>query len=343
VKCARIGGFDVDGNARGGMNLFVPAGFANGRELMVPPNGSRGDDFKAFVEPHFQHERKLSFGRISWDSAVNPAQYVRVPLKECLPALASPSKNAPREAAREPHNQRRRVGRGELHTESDFGALPDLMKFFCERVWKLKRPKLLISVMGSSQECDIQMEDREALLNGFMELANETNAWIVTNGLDTGVSKLIGQAKKEKELKAPLIGIVPWGLVEGRQALWEPALWEPVPDGAISRHTDRIVLENFGDQEKIFQKVKPHGVTSVRLSRDHSHFIFVDDGTNGELHGEAAIRARLEASVNSADNRVLEEIRRTLQEKNLGWQMTNMQNREIGTVVAVVIKGVPKP
>ena len=29
-----------------------------------------------------------------------------------------------------------------------------------------------------------------------MNLANETNAWMFTNGLDTGVSKLIGQAKK---------------------------------------------------------------------------------------------------------------------------------------------------
>ena len=33
------------------------------------------------------------------------------------------------------------------------------------------------------------------------------------------MSKLIGQAKKDKKLKAPLIGIVPWGLVEGRQVI----------------------------------------------------------------------------------------------------------------------------
>ena len=31
-------------------------------------------------------------------------------------------------------------------------------RFFCTRVWQLKRPNLLISVMGSSHECDIQME-----------------------------------------------------------------------------------------------------------------------------------------------------------------------------------------
>jgi len=42
------------------------------------------------------------------ERAVHPAQYVRVPLKECLPTAASPEKNAPK--------------------EQDFGALPDLIK-----------------------------------------------------------------------------------------------------------------------------------------------------------------------------------------------------------------------
>ena len=337
VKCARIGGFDVDGNARGGMNLFVPAGFAGGRELPPPPVSSRGDDFRTFVEPHFVQERKVAFGRISWDANINPSCYVRVPVKEvCAPTRSG-------EARLQHGASPPKVPAGSIETWANssegFGALPDLLRFFCERVWRLKRPKLLISVCGSSEDCDIQMQDRQALLSGVMQLANETDAWIVTNGLDVGVSKLIGQAKQSSELKSPLIGIVPWGVVEGRQALWDKEA-----DGSMTRHVDRMIVEGFTEHEKTFARVKPHGQKSVRLSREHSHFILLDDGTKGELRGEAAIRARFESSVESGGNRVIEDIRRTVEENNLGWQATNMHRREGAqsvTTVCVVIEGGP--
>jgi transient receptor potential cation channel subfamily M member 2 len=152
-----------------------------------------------------------------------------------------------------------------------------------------------------------------------MNLANETNAWMFTNGLDTGVSKLIGQAKKEWDWKAPVIGIVPWGVVEGRQALWER-----VPDSTLRTHTDMHAVENFGEYEKQFFSAKPIDMKSVRLSREHSHFILVDDGTTGILRGEATLRARLEATVHAGNDDVQSNISRVLYERDLGWQQVNI-------------------
>ena len=45
--------------------------------------------------------------------------------------------------------------------------------------------------------------------------------WILTSGTDSGISKLMGEAKDTLKSSVPLIGMVGWGLVEGRQALWD--------------------------------------------------------------------------------------------------------------------------
>ena len=49
-------------------------------------------------------------------------------------------------------------------------------------------------------------------------------AWMVTGGSDSGIMKFVGQACAEESNDVPLIGIMPWGVVEGRQGLLsEPA------------------------------------------------------------------------------------------------------------------------
>jgi len=159
--------------------------------------------------------------------------------------------------------------------------------------------------------------------------------------LDSGVSKLIGTAKQESSLKCPVIGVVPWGLVEGRQALWEREA-----DGQLLTHRHKMVIENFGEHEKSFASMKPHGQKSVRLSRQHSHFILVDDGTMGVLRGEANFRAKLETKIHSGSAEVQEAIRQHLIQQKLGWQGVNMnmartdeQLESSVTTVCVVIEG----
>jgi len=117
----------MNGNERGGMNLFVPQGFANGRELPKIIPASRELDFEAWVGA--AEEPEVAFGRISWDAAQEPVSYVRIPL-----SIA--------DNAHHHHHHR--------HSHRHLGSLPELARFFAERVWCLKRPRLLISVVGYS-------------------------------------------------------------------------------------------------------------------------------------------------------------------------------------------------
>jgi hypothetical protein len=146
----------------------------------------------------------------------------------------------------------------------------------------LKPPKLVISMVGSSVDFDMNVLDRNAIFNGVMNVAKETEAWITTIGLDTGIAKYIGEAKRATSAKVPIIGVVPWGLVEGRQALWDDKA-----DGRLLPHTSKIAIENFGEYEKQYTYMKPAKLPSLRLNRDHTHFILVDDGTVGKFGGES--------------------------------------------------------
>eukprot|EP00961_Rhodomonas_salina_P166147 2238886-Rhodomonas_salina.1 len=55
---------------------------------------------------------------------------------------------------------------------------------------------------------------------------------------------LIGAAQ------VPLVGFVPWGMVEGRHALWEPEA-----DGRVAPHVEKLPLEDFQTHEKHFHAV----------------------------------------------------------------------------------------
>ena len=63
------------------------------------------------------------------------------------------------------------------------------------QVWGLRRPQLLISMIGSSFDFDMKGEDRIRLLNELMQLAQQVDAWIITLGLNVGLARFVGDAK----------------------------------------------------------------------------------------------------------------------------------------------------
>ena len=136
-------------------------------------------------------------------------------------------------------------------------------------------------------------QERIKLMNSLMVLAKEIGAWVVTLGLDVGLSKCVGEAKRNCDAHGvPLIGLCPWGLVEGRQALWEEEA-----DRRVLPMTEMHVHENFGDHEKQFRFRKERDIKSASLDRNHTHFILVDDETEGMFGGETACRMAFEMSV----------------------------------------------
>lgn len=89
--------------------------------------------------------------------------------------------------------------------------------------------------------------------------------------------------------QVPLLGFVPWGMVEGRQALWEPEA-----DGRVAPHVEKLPVEEFQMHEKHFHAVCGSRLKAMRVDRGHSHLFFVDDGTVGQFGNEARIRAAFE-------------------------------------------------
>ncbi|KAM4675939.1 transient receptor potential cation channel subfamily M member 7-like [Discoglossus pictus] len=140
--------------------------------------------------------------------------------------------------------------------------------------WRMKLPKLIISVHGGVQKFELHPSIKEVLSQGFIKAAMTTNAWILTGGVNNGAAAHIGEALKKHATRLShnvfTIGIAPWGVIEGR-------------DDLIGKN----VVAPY--QTLLNPLSKLHVLNSL-----HSHFILVDDGTVGRSGGEVHIRRELE-------------------------------------------------
>jgi len=201
-------------------------------------------------------------------------------------------------------------------------ALPQLLAFFAERVWCIKPPKLLISLIGSTTDFEMNVIERNQILNEVMNVAKETDAWITSIGLDSGIAKHVGEAKRATGIKVPLIGIAPWGLVEGRQALWDEKA-----DGRVMPHLESAPFDSFSEHEKQYNYMKPSKTSSYKLNRDHTHFILVDDESVGAFGSETMTRTGFEMALHNYDYESLEAVRDSLVRNKLGWQRCQLDHK----------------
>ena len=293
------------------VGLFVPKGFAEGREVWKCGQPSKDMTFEEFLKPPTASHS--AFGRISWDSKAEPANYIRI-----SPGLLQ---------GQHVHHNALKSGVHSMQMDSEVQdvsegrwALPHMLIFFAERVWNLKPPKLVISMVGSSStDFDMNVLDRNAIFHSVMNVAKETEAWITTTGIDVGIAKYVGEAKAATNAKVPIIGIAPWGLVEGRQALWDSRA-----DGRLLPHTEKMPVENFSEYEKQYVYMKPAKLGSLKLNRDHTHFIRVDDDSLGKFGGESACRSGFESALHRMDYDSSEAVRESLVRQSMGWQRARL-------------------
>ncbi|XP_063782066.1 transient receptor potential cation channel subfamily M member 7-like isoform X2 [Pseudophryne corroboree] len=143
--------------------------------------------------------------------------------------------------------------------------------------WRMRLPKLVISVHGGTQKFDLNPRIKEALSRGFVKAAVTTGAWILTGAVNNGVTEHIGDALKEHASqlchKICVVGITPWGIIDGRQDL-----------------IGRDVVAPY--QTLMNPLSKFHVLNSL-----HTHFILVDDGTVGRHGAEVHIRRELESRI----------------------------------------------
>lgn len=59
-----------------------------------------------------------------------------------------------------------------------------LLKFYAQHVWGLKKPGIVISVTGGAQSMDnLNSEEKEKIFKGMMEGTKGLQPWIVTGGM----------------------------------------------------------------------------------------------------------------------------------------------------------------
>ncbi|XP_051702554.2 transient receptor potential cation channel subfamily M member 6 isoform X2 [Oryctolagus cuniculus] len=140
--------------------------------------------------------------------------------------------------------------------------------------WKMELPKLVISVHGGIQSFKMPSKIKEIFSQGLVKAAETTGAWIITEGINTGVSKHVGDALKAHSSnslrKIWTVGIPPWGVIENQKDL-------------IGK-----------DVVCLYQTLGNPLSKLTTLNSMHSHFILADDGTVGKYGNEMKLRRNLE-------------------------------------------------
>ncbi|PAA59515.1 hypothetical protein BOX15_Mlig017223g1 [Macrostomum lignano] len=151
---------------------------------------------------------------------------------------------------------------------------PALLLHVLTNVWRLPLPKLVLSVHGGMQNFELQPRLRQLALSGLLKAAKTTDAWLISTGLDNGVSRLVGEAIGEearaRENRVCAIGIAPWGVIRDRDQLL-----------GRSRTCKYFAISSAGKSLSV-------------LNRYHSYFLLVDDGRCGSYGTESQLRRNLE-------------------------------------------------
>ncbi|KAF7667896.1 hypothetical protein LDENG_00042370 [Lucifuga dentata] len=151
---------------------------------------------------------------------------------------------------------------------------PDVLLQLMLKEWQMERPKLLLTVQGGSENFTLPDKVKQAFSKGLITVAVSTGAWILTDGINTGVSKYVGEAVKtfgsHDWRKRNTIGITPWG--------------------AIDNNTDLIGRDVLRPYQPLGNPLSKR----ICLNGFHSHFLLVDDGTLGKHGCQQGLRRRLE-------------------------------------------------
>ncbi|KAI1900036.1 hypothetical protein AGOR_G00045870 [Albula goreensis] len=89
--------------------------------------------------------------------------------------------------------------------------------------WQMEMPKLVLSVHGGTDNFLLTPKVRQNLSRGLVRAAESTGAWVLTDGINTGVSRCVGDAVKlygnHAARKRYMVGITPWGVIENQSDL----------------------------------------------------------------------------------------------------------------------------
>ncbi|XP_072037605.1 transient receptor potential cation channel subfamily M member 5-like [Amphiura filiformis] len=148
--------------------------------------------------------------------------------------------------------------------DCDIGELIEEIKTH----WSLDHPNLLISVLGGAWDFPVNDGVRDVLRQGIIKTTVGTTAWILTNGINVGVSKYVAKAVKKSKLVSKYLRKKPTAVVTiGIESLSNVRTNQRVKLRTIRRAT---LTSSMNDTKA---ETKGHRI----LDPNHTHFILVDD------------------------------------------------------------------
>ena len=168
------------------------------------------------------------------------------------------------------------------------------VKKLVEDVWGMlknkRKPNLVISVIGGAKNINLHGKKRDAIKEAILAAAQPTNAWLVTDGINIGCSKLVGEIVKEGQfyikdkdrslakmtrgLKA--IGICSWGFLANNDALVNKQKF----GRSVSTVSHNSTSSTHDNDYKTYTCLSRKIVNKPSLEPNHTHFLIVDNGTN---------------------------------------------------------------
>ena len=164
----------------------------------------------------------------------------------------------------------------------------DYVKELVQDAWCMlkheREPKLVISVVGGTKHLSLAEEKWFALQKAIIAVAKPTNAWFVTEGINIGSSKIIGEivksgqfyvkAKEDKSLTKMTRGLKAIGICSWRYIAKQESL--------VINNCRRTVSYNSRlsdyDDTKTYNSMAGENNTKPSLDQNHTHFLLVDNG-----------------------------------------------------------------
>ncbi|CAF1002638.1 unnamed protein product [Adineta steineri] len=154
----------------------------------------------------------------------------------------------------------------QIDKQSRIEPIYDLLINDCGRT----KPSLILSVYGGAKYFTMTEKLEKETIRGIIDAAATSNAWILTTGINNGVSKLIGEGISHYRLlkanpnKIVCIGLTKWGTINESTRFEMKHTTKDYPRLLCHRQ----ISDNDGD-------------TDETIERNHTHCILFDDGKLG--------------------------------------------------------------
>ncbi|PIK46476.1 putative transient receptor potential cation channel subfamily M member 2 [Apostichopus japonicus] len=135
--------------------------------------------------------------------------------------------------------------------------------------WKLGKPKLLVNICGGDEKFEVNNHLKEIFRHSLLHAARTIDAWILTNGLNSGVMKFLGRSLRDFAVSSANrrgkntfpIGIVDLNTIE---------------NGSCFRQSHNSNSRCEVVYDTMHRDSDPDGDTTVLLNPYHPYFVLVD-------------------------------------------------------------------